>query len=413
MSGAAATVASGFAMSGSQLEPAASPAFVLSLERGIEATAHASIHDIDATLWDACIAADEVQASHAFVAACEESGVEGARYWHLVIRRAGAPIAVASLFAMQVRLDLLAPAMVRRLLDLGRRLAPGLLRPHVLFCGLPVSAGRPCLGVPCAADLPDVLAAVSRAVAQAGREVGAQLHCVKEFTPAEAAALDDLRRHGFFRVPSLPTFQLEVPWRSFDAYLAGMRAGYRRQVRAGLRVAEREGVRIRRVADYGADCERFFALYEQVMDRAPFQLERLNLAFVRNLCRRLGDRTSALLVERGDELLAGAILLHTPGRLTFLLAGIDYAANRQYVAYPTLVAEVVAEAIRRRATVLELGQTSAALKSRLGAGAEDRFIYFRCPWRPAQVAFRASATFFYPQARPEARRVFRGGWPPA
>jgi hypothetical protein len=230
---------------------------------------------------------------------------------------------------------------------------------------------------------------------------------VKEFSPAEIAALDrPLLERAFFRVPSLPSFAMVVPWASFDEYLDDMRAGYRRQVLACRQVARREGLTIRRVDDYEADCRRFFALYEQVMDRAQFQLERLNLAFFRNLPRELPGHTSAIFIERDGDMLAGAILLHTDERLTFFMAGIDYGPNRRCAAYLNLVAEVVAEAIRRRVGVLELGQTSAELKSRLGAASEDRFIYFRCPSRSAHIAFRSTAGVFFPATRPPRRRVF-------
>jgi predicted N-acyltransferase len=394
--------------------PTAAPAssagrirFIIALDGGIEVTAWDTIHAIPPEVWDAVVPEDEVQSSHAFAAACEDADVEHASYWHLTIRRDAELVGVASLFIMPVRLDLLASGLVRSALQQVRRFSPRFLRPNVLFCGLPVSAGRPCLAARSDGDLPDVLHAVARAIDAASDEAAAQLHCVKEFSPAEVRGVDALLRHGFFRVPSLPTFHMAVPWTSTDAYLADMRAGYRRQVLASRRLAQREGLRVRRCADVAPCCDRFFALYEQVMDRAEFQLERLNAAFFRNLATRLPDRTSALLVERGDQVVAGAILLHTRGRLTFLVAGIDYAVNRRSGAYVCLVAEIVAEAIQRRAPLLELGQTSPELKSRLGAAGEDRFIYFRCPSRSAHIAFRTAAGIFYPSTPLPKRRVFR------
>src|SRR6185295_14945724 len=99
---------------------------------------------------------------------------------------------------------------------------------------------------------------------------------------------------------------------------------------------------VRLVRDWERHASRIFPLYEQVMEHAPFQLERLNPAFFQYLATDLGDRTSALLVERDGALLAAAVLMHSPKTLGFLLAGIDYAHHRQYQAYLTLVAEIVA-----------------------------------------------------------------------
>ncbi|MGH7447581.1 MAG: GNAT family N-acetyltransferase, partial [Longimicrobiales bacterium] len=216
-----------------------------------------------------------------------------------------------------------------------------------------------------------------------------------------------LEAHGFFRAASLPSFRMDIRWPTFDAYLAGMRAGYRRQAQATLRARRGSGLRIRRVDDYTPDCARIFALYEQVIDRAEFRLERLNLAFFQNLAVYLPGRTSAILVEHDDRLVAAAILLRTPNVLTFFMAGIDYQRNRGCSAYLNLVLEVVAEAIGTGARAVELGQTSAALKSRLGARAEPRHLYFRCPSAFGHAAFRSTSSVLFPRRLPPARRVFR------
>jgi hypothetical protein len=216
-----------------------------------------------------------------------------------------------------------------------------------------------------------------------------------------------LAAHGYFRAPSLPSCELAITWRSFEEYLEAMRAGYRRQVLASLRARDRLDLTVHRVQHWEQDAERIFPLYEQVMDRARFQLERLNLAFFRNLAVDLGDRTSAILVERDGALLAAAVLFHAPGTLAFLLAGIDYAQHRPSQAYLTLVAEVVAEAIRRGATRLDLGQTTYDLKGRLGAELSPRWLCIRAPHTAAHLALRAASGALFPKVSATPRRVFK------
>lgn len=374
---------------------------------GTEVEVHRRIDDVDPELWDALVPPDEIQATHAFVKACQDARVESSDYWHLLVRHRGGLIGVATLCDMPVRLDLLSTGPVRRTIRVVRRARPTFLQPRVLFCGLPVSAGRHCIAFRSPGDAPRVLAVVADIMAEVGREIGAKLHCVKEFTPDEATMMDGLRDHGFFRADSIPTFAVHVPWRSFDEYLGGMRAGYRRQVRATRRLAHKTGLRVRRVTDYGDECSRIHPLYAQVLDRAEFQLERLNEAFFRNLNAYLGPRSDAILVERDQELLAAAILLRSPCRLTFFMAGIEYASNRESGAYLHLVTEVVAEAIRSGTPVLEMGQTSPWLKTRLGGHPEDRHIYFRCPSPSAHALFQRTATLLFPPSRTPRRRVFR------
>src|SRR5262249_34058365 len=147
--------------------------------------------------------------------------------------------------------------------------------------------------------------------------------------------------------------------------------------RASLDVRERSGLTVRKVEDFGPWCPQIFDLYEQVMERAPYQLEHLNLPFLQRLNEAFGAQAQALLVEREGRLLAAAILLSSPRVLTFLIAGIDYALNREHGAYLNLVSEVVAEAIRAGSPLLELGQTSYQLKGRMGAFTEPRHLFIR------------------------------------
>jgi hypothetical protein len=156
-----------------------------------------------------------------------------------------------------------------------------------------------------------------------------------------------------------------------------------------------------------AEAPRIFPLYEQVMDHASFQLERLNLAFFQHLATGLGDRTSAIRVEREGALLAAAVLVHCPETLTFLLAGIDYAHNRQSQAYLTLAAEIVAQAIRLGAKRLDLGQTTYDLKGRLGAEMSPRWIFIRCPNPAVHLTLRAASGALFPAVLPTPRRVFK------
>jgi len=376
---------------------------------GLRVTAFEDIREVDPDRWDAVVPPDDLQARHAFVATCQEAEIADARYHHLLVHRDGKLLGVATLTALTVPLELLAPSRVRRAVGELRRVRPGFLRPVLLVCGLPVSAGRPCLAVANPADGPAVTRAVVRAMEALAPEVGASVLGLKEFSPAEAALLGPLGSSGFLPLNSLPSFRMAVPWHSFDAYLAAMRAGYRRQMSAALKQGRQTGLTARVLPDFGGACRTIGALYDQVMDRAPFQLERLPPRFFRILNRRLGPAASAILVEERGEPVAAAVLLQSPGLLTFFMAGIDYDRNRRCAAYLNLTAEVVAEAIRRGSPNLELGQTSEALKTRLGAHPVPRAFFLRCESPLAQWALGAGSRLLFPEPRVPARRVFAAG----
>jgi len=369
--------------------------------------AHSDIGDVDPDAWDALLAPDDVLATHRFIGICQRSRVADAAYRHITIHDGDHLLAIASLCRMQVSLDLLSTGVVRGAIQGVRRWRRDFCRVPVAFCGLPVSFGQSCLRLRAGIDAPAIAGLVAQELESWARSSGASVLCFKEFATREQPVVEPLTEHGYFRALSMPSCTLPIAWRTFEEYVGAMRAGYRRQLLASLWARDRLGLIVRLVSDWEAHAERIFPLYEQVMDRAPFQLERLNLAFFQHLAGDFGDRTSALLVERDGALLAAAVLLHAPGVLTFLLAGIDYAHHRQSQAYLTLVAEIIAEAIRRGATRLELGQTTYDLKQRLGAETSARWLYIKCPNRAAQLTLRAASQTLFPAISPAPRRVFK------
>jgi hypothetical protein len=363
--------------------------------------------EIPAAEWDSLVDPDDLLAQHWFVRVCEESGIEAAVYRHVLVRDGGALAGLATLSLMRVRLDLLSETGLRGLSAGVRRLWPSFLTMPVLLGGLPVSFGASTLRIHPEASGGAVTAAVAEAAEAASAELGAGLIAFKEFGPADRSHAERLVEHGWFEAASLPGCALEIRWPSFDAYLAGLRSGYRRQLRADLAARAASGLVLRRAPGLGGRRDEILALYGQVMDRAPYQLERLPAAFFARLEEGAGERCRTILLERAGDLLAAAILLRSPRTLVFLLAGIDYAQARAHRVYPNLVAEVVAEAIRDGAERVELGQTSYLLKGRLGGTFSPRSLFLRHRRPAVHRALRLAAPLLFPRSTPLSRRTFR------
>jgi predicted N-acyltransferase len=373
----------------------------------LEVRLHPTVREVPESEWDALVGPDDLLASHRFVRACEDARVEEAVYRHVTVRQGGRLVAIASLALVQVRLELLSGTALRGVVSAVRRTFPGFLRLPTLLGGLPVSFGTSLLRVAPDADRGDAVAAIARAADEAAAELGAGLVVFKEFGPHDRAPAEALLDHGYFEAASLPACALQVRWRSFEAYAAAMRSGYRRQLLTDLLQRDREGLLVRTVEGLGGRDEEVFALYEQVMDRVPFQLERLPAGFFRALATAFGARHRTVLLEAEGRLVAAAVLLRAPRTLWFLLVGLDYARMRHGHVYQNLVAAVVAEGIRCGAERVELGQTSYELKGRLGGRTSERILFLRHRRPGVHRALRAAAPLLFPDRAPGARRPFR------
>ncbi len=250
-----------------------------------------------------------------------------------------------------------------------------------------------------------VLRIIAEVMEEVARTTATRLLCLKEFDPDDARVAR-IREHGYFRAWSLPSCSLPLVWNSFSDYLLALTAGYRRQLRATLQARAVAGLKVRLVDHFSAEGETVYSLYEQVIRRAAYRLETLNRSFIDRLDTDLGGRSRAIFLERAGKTLAVAVMLYSPNMTTFLLAGLDYAAPREWQVYPNLVAEVVAEAIRSGTSRLELGQTSYPLKSRMGAVESPRVLYLRHRGAAARTSALLAPLLFPAHEYPQ-RRVFR------
>jgi predicted N-acyltransferase len=368
------------------------------------------IEEADAAAWDSIVGPDDLQATHRFIRTCQDAAIENALYRHVMIYDRKGPVSVASLCLMQVSLDLLSSGVTRKVIRLLRSLQPDFLRIRLLFSGLPVSFGNSCIRFREGADSDRILELMTGMMNRVARDLHAPVLCFKEFTVEESKQLDYLRRSGYLRAESLPGCSMLIPWHTFEEYLLSMRAGYRRQLMATLRRRVEAGLRVRVREDFGTDCARIYRLYEEVMDRAEFQLERLNLPFFEGLNINLGRQSRAILLERRGELLAAAVMLFTPRAATLLLVGIDYEQNREYHSYFNIVIEAIREAINAGVEVLELGQTSYDLKGRLGGATAQRYVYLKHRNRWLNSMLRTASGLLFPSTTISRRRVFKTGW---
>lgn len=376
-------------------------------DRAWRATVRRHIDEIPPAEWDSLLDPADVQLSHRFVKVCQDADIEGAQYRHILLYDGEGLAGIATLSFMKVALELLASSRVRGLVEALRRARPSFLHIPVLFCGLPVSFGRPCIRFRHDADGIAGLALLCRTMNRIGDELGAEVFCFKEFSPHEEVAVRELESLGYLRAASLPSCHLPLRWDSFGDYLADMRAGYRRQVRHTLRVRQRTGLDVRVVEDFGNECPDMHRLYAQVMDRAEFQLEHLNPEYFELLNHTFPTEARAILARREGELLAFAVTLEGGDSIAFLLAGADHGCGRDCQAYLNTVTEVVAEAIGGGSARLEMGQTSYDIKRRLGAVTEPRYLYIRHRHPMVHRMLSLVRNLVFPDRAFPSRRVFR------
>lgn len=369
---------------------------------------HDSILSIAGSDWDSLLTPGDTLATHRFVSACENSRIEGARFWHLLASKNDSPVGLASFFHMDVKLDLLADGYIGYVLGQMRNVWPGLMSMPTLFCGLPVSFGSSCLRFNNDPDWKNTAARIVESMEKIAIKIGTDLLCVKELNEEQHQMLSPvLRDAGFFPACSLPGCSLDLPWKNMAEYEGSLRAGYRRQLRQDRLALKSAGMTITFGSGIMPDADTAHRLYSQVIERASIKLEILPFEFFQMMETLLRNQIQGIVVWHKDKPVANAILLWDEPVCYFLLVGLDYANLAAGHVYQNLVAGVIEAAITLGAGRLELGQMSYALKTRLGAHTTPRYIWIKHRSSSIHFLLNRAAPWLFPRAIIQDRQVFK------
>jgi hypothetical protein len=241
---------------------------------------------------------------------------------------------------------------------------------RVLLCGNVFAGGEPGLAWSAATDPPGAFRQAAAAMATAG--TGARA-AVLVFKDVGAAALPAARRAllplGYREVAADPVMVLPIrpEWRSFEDYLAALKARYRGHARRALADSaciERRPLSADDIREAAATVD---ALHAAVLARAAIRPSALDARGFAALRARLGDRFDVVGYYLGGRLVGFNTRLCFGSEMESYYFGLDYQVSRQYSLYRSMLYDDVAAAITQRVHTLSFGRTSQEVKSTLGA----------------------------------------------
>uniref|UniRef100_A0A9E8CQQ7 GNAT family N-acetyltransferase n=1 Tax=Bosea sp. NBC_00436 TaxID=2969620 RepID=A0A9E8CQQ7_9HYPH len=352
----------------------------------------ASVADIDAAAWDACLPGEAE--CHAYYVACETaaaaSGV-GLRMAAIVVEAEGEIVAVAPFFRLNYRLDTPLQGRMRRLGDALFRHLPGLVTLKALCVGSPY-AERCHLGFAARLDAAGRAAAFACVAEALQRQVTlerAHLSVWKDLAPAEDREAGFLPELGFAQITSLPVAVLDLPYADEAAYLASLSAPTRKDIRRKL--AKADNVRIEFRSDISALAGEIDSLYEETRAQSGLDygdLELLPPGYFAAISRALGERAVFALYWVGQELAAFNLLLVEADRVIDKFLGMRYPLAREHNLYVVSWMANIRFCLDRGIKLFQSGQTAYASKLRFGSRLVPSTIYVRHRAAPLQWVLR-------------------------
>lgn len=178
--------------------------------------------------------------------------------------------------------------------------------------------------------------------------------------------------------PYIPTTKLELPYSTFDGYLASLKKKKRWDLKNKRRLFLDKGCKTELLKNSDiSDYRHLFELYLQTEEKGK---ENINYSFYSNTnafssFKELGDNYKWILVSLDSKLIGFALIVDDGKSLIFKHVGMDYSLIDGTYTYFNLYYEAITYAISRKLTAMHCGTTTYDVKRHLGCNLIDRNAY--------------------------------------
>ncbi len=347
--------------------------------RGITVRIHPSICEIPRDAWMTLF--PQSDQSWDYYSASERMRSRGFVFGAIGAYAGEVLVAAAPLFRVDYRLDAPLSAPFQAIGDWLQEHAPSWITMPIMGLGSPISDECQ-IGIRADLSLSErqvVLEALLRGLSQHADDNGVRVLLLKDLTEADRMwAEPTLRSANFSGIPSLPVATLELPYATVDEYLLSlppkMRQDLRRKRRQSIQVRVEYRSSIEGIEDKIAD------LYSQTRAhrKASFDVfDELPLGYFREVMTGLNGRARLLLLWVGENLACFNLFILERDRVMGRYLGLQYPLAREHNLYFINWLAMVEYCIENGYRQLQVGQSSYALKAKLGCQFHRSWIYFK------------------------------------
>ena len=324
----------------------------------------ATVDQIPRSDWDRLFG--DLAEGYDFYRVLEQSKLEGFSFAYALVHLNGHIALIAPIFLADFDLVIGVDGLPGRLIRMGRRVYPRLLRARTLFCGSPFGE-QGALGVADVANPTALIKSLVGILEELCREKGLRFILFKDYSRATSRLLRSLETMGFMRGESFPNVVVDLPFATMDAYLASLTAGTRRNLRRKVRQAHAAGrIKVTETQDVSAVIDEIYALYLKTYDAGTIHFEKLTPQYFIEVSRRMTDSTRFFLYYFEGRLICFNLCFLHGDHLIDKFLGMDYSVTRKINLYDYTWSHNIQWCLARGVRHYQVGQTDYADKLRLG-----------------------------------------------
>ena len=291
------------------------------------------------------------------------------------------PVAITVISRFRMDATILAPDWHQAIADRIRRLWPDYLFFSIVFCGLPTLISPRTLWVDPKIGVDRVVAALAPLLEEVARSNGAHLISFGDIDDEENCHYRNLKSCGFRQLPAIPANRMVTTHADLREYTEALRQGYRYSLRKDVNQFAETGWEIQhdfnnwRLPELITD--HLYAHYLQLMARSPLRTIVLPREFFRELARVHGRNMHLIRLMAGERCMGFLISLLEAGIYYPLFAAVDDEKKKQNALYRIMFFEALDFAMKKGASLIELGGTADHFKNRLGCHQVSRSVHVK------------------------------------
>jgi predicted N-acyltransferase len=254
-----------------------------------------------------------------------------------------------------------------------------LQRLNVLFCSLPGSPGEKSLALTQPEASAQVLSVLDGIMHDLAKQNGMDVIVYKEFRDSDLPWMNLLLAAGYRRIPSPPMHVFGYRFADFGQYCAALKTRYRQQINRSVRKLEKGGISPSVLSDSKEILERYtpevHALYQQMVAKSDVKLEVLPIEYFRQIALALGSQADLITLLKDSKIIAFGWALRDRSAYHLTYAGVDYSLNHEFDLYFNLMYAGLDRALRDGFETINVGQTAAAFKARIGCENAPLYVF--------------------------------------
>ena len=321
-----------------------------------------------------------------FLAAVEESGVNGIKPCYLVFERDGQSVAYANVFVSTTDFATFDPKLDAASRQTVKRWFPEFMQFRVLELGYFTMIGEG-LAVADEEDLPQIMARLDQELQILLEEHQADFILIRDIPNNKYQKYwSTLKELGYSPSTGFPNAKLPIRWDSLNGYLTALDSKTRLKFKNSLKVREDYSISVEVLSDYAHLADELAQLWANVNARAKdYSREKLTAPFFKACAQRLAGHSEIIRFTHDGRMVG--FMLNLIGQHDYIVLdwGVDYDFEHYKDAnlYRAATVLSIERAITLGKSVMELGITNYTPKLTLGCDIEPLSYFVRHKDKPA------------------------------